>query len=389
MSGASSFARSKQTSASKVKSKTKSKLNPGDSNSFPSPQSGAEDSDGGYLSSSSVSKKRRFFRLKRSDTDDTSRSSKESIPPVPALPKLALSSPSGEPIQPRSFTPLPIADRFASRSNTPLPRSETPSSSLSWDISGSYAGSSRATTPISPATRASEFSENDRLQDRDRLALPLPSPNPSMTSLESLRLTHAFKDAESVRTPSIDVLRAFGRQAGLNMRDEDVKTYLASRGVDRMKDENSSLASTSYGSLRDAAQAGALRNGVGGTYTARERSDSGATEHEATRPDTSTLDLPSPGLKIKRTLSKKRTPTPLISVGSAATSSKRMDVRSYEALKGHAGNEQRAFNIGGDDASIASTVRHDEDGYEADLTVDVTPATPSSGRSRLTESSGV
>ena len=383
--------RSRKTSASKAKPKAKSKSKLGDPDSLFSPQSGAEDSDGGYLSSSSVSKKRRFFRLKRGDAEDTPRSSKESIPPVPALPKLELSSPNSGSPYPRSLTPLPIAERFASRSNTPLPDAFTPTSSLSLDLPSSYAGSSRATTPVSPASRASESSEIDRPQGRDRLAVPLASPSPtmtSMTSLESPRLTHAFTDAESVRTPSIDVLRAFGRQAGLNMRDADVHAYLAGRGADRVRDEESSLASTSYGSLRDAARADLSPNGHVDAYAADEAHTANAAAQEVTRPGVPTLSLPSPGPKIKRTLSKRQTPAPLMSVGPATPSrSKRMNVRSHEVLKGHIGGSQ-GVSATGDDDSDWHSVSRDESEYEADLTVDVTPATPSSDRSGMSASPG-
>ncbi|GJE94093.1 hypothetical protein PsYK624_102610 [Phanerochaete sordida] len=369
MSNVASFVRSRKSSTSKVKQKGKSKTGSNDPNTL---QSGAEDSDGGYLSSSSVSKKRRFFRLKRGDGDDAPRSSKESIPPVPALPKMALSSgsPGASSPQARSLTPLPIAERFASRSNTPLPRGETatPTSSLSLDIPGGYYSmSSRATTPVSPATRASESSD-DRPQERDRLALPPPSPALSTMSLESPGLTHAFKDAESVRTPSIDVLRAFGRQAGMNMRDEDVQAYLSNRGGAR---DESSLASTSYGSLRDAARADAARD----ERTSSEGRPSQASEQEV-RPNVPTLNLPNPGPKIKRTLSKKQTPAPLVGVGS--TRSKRMDVRSYEVLKGHIGDGQTFPSAG--------SVDDDGSEYEAELMVDVTPATPSSGKSKASGS---
>lgn len=390
-SGVASFVRSRKSSTSKSKTKSKSKSKSNDPATLFSPQSGAEDSDGGYLSSNSVSKKRRFFRLKRNDSEDAPRSSKESIPPVPALPMLALSSstPTSGGMSSRSVTPLPIAERFVSRSTTPLSRAETatPSTSISLDIPSGYSVSSRSTTPVSPAlTRPSESSEFARPNDLDRLAPLVASPSTSMTSMASLdspRLTHAFGDAESVRSPSVDVLRAFGRQAGLNLRDADVKAYLSGGAVDRVRDEEkSSLASTSYGSLRSVAENG------GYPFSLDAHTSS---EVEVTAPDNPitgipTLSLPGPTAKIKRTMSKRQVPAPLTSLGVSASSRgvNRHDIRSYEVLKVNAEDAHRELSV-----EDGNSTGEDGDWDAQDLTVDVTPATPSSGRSRLSGSAGM
>ena len=377
-SGVTSFVRSRKSSSSKPKKGKKDKSN--GAGRILSPQSGAEDSDGGYLSSSSVSKKRRFFRLKRSDSEALPRSSKESIPPVPALPLSALSTPTPIEVPSRSLTPLPIAERFASRSNTPLPRSETatPSSNFSLHIPSDSQSTSRSTTPVSANTaRASGSSENERPIniEIEKLVPPaLPSPSPSLGSLESPRLTRAFGDAESVRSPSIDVLRAFGRQAGLHMRDADMKAYLAGGGgksLTRLReDEKSSLASTSYGSLRTVAEDGGP---VPNEVDAPSSSD-----HEAPSP-IPTLNLPSPSAKMKRTFSKKQTPAPLTTLSTR--SSDRIGVRSYEALQV---NEDVPPMVV--DETYSSDADREWD--DRDLMVDVIPATPNSGRSRVSGSMG-
>ncbi|GBE85865.1 predicted protein [Sparassis crispa] len=141
-----------------------------------SPTTGDE-SDGGYLSEASV-KKRGFFRLntrsprKKRDLVD---SPEELIPPVPALP----------PMQ------LPIAERFL--------RSETPNSM--------DAVRSRTVTPV-----PSQFSLSDRgssetwtSAERDKA----PSTIGSISSHDGL--IRAFRDAESVRHPSIDTLSTFNQ----------------------------------------------------------------------------------------------------------------------------------------------------------------------------------
>ncbi|KIP04184.1 hypothetical protein PHLGIDRAFT_129677 [Phlebiopsis gigantea 11061_1 CR5-6] len=370
-SGVTAFVRSRKSSTSKSKKGKKDKSN--GVNASLSPQSAAEDSDGGYLSSSSVSKKRRFFRLKKSDSEDQPRSSKESIPPVPAIPLSALATPGESPS--RSLTPLPIAERFASHSNTPLPRSEpaTTSSNLSLHLPSDSQSTSRSTTPISTFTaRASGSSENERPVNIGNLVPPaLPSPNTSLTSLESPRLTRAFGDAESVRSPSIDVLRAFGRQAGLHMRDVDMKAYLAGgggRSLTRLReDEKSSLASTSYGSLRTAAE--------DSEPVSNELEAPNASDQETPDPKP-TLNLPSSSAKMKRTFSKKQTPAPL--TGLSARSSD-FGVRSYEALQDNMDTPPMVV-----DEVYSSDADMEWD--DKDLLVDVIPATPSSGRSRVSSS---
>lgn len=140
-----------------------------------------DESDGGNLSEVSSKRKLFNFRLKprrRQDSSDVSLH--DVIPPVPSLPTVS----------------LPIADRFG--------------------LSLSEFGSSRTSTPA-PSERTSTQRSSDEtsaadisLLDAPSVAVPssLPSPNPSIKGL-----TSAFNDAQSVRTPSTDVLRAFGRQA--------------------------------------------------------------------------------------------------------------------------------------------------------------------------------
>ena len=379
--GVASFVRSRKTTNAKSKSKLNGKSKTADHDTPFSPQSGPEDSDGGYLSSSSISKKRRFFRLRKGDSEDSPRPSKEVIPPVPALPKLALTPSNASTAPSRSLTPLPIAEKFASRSNTPLPGgSRTPNSSLSLDISNGYATSTRATTPVSPATtRASESSENDRHSplNKDALATPLSSPSPSMTTLGSPGLTRAFKDAESVRSPSIDVLRAFGRQAGINMRDEELQAYLAAPGsqhLERLRgDEGSSLSSTSYGSLRAVADADSHSHTADESSTGESQTPTAGTP-TADVADMPVLQLPRSKPTIKRTLSKKQTPTPTGGLGPAASMRNRLEVRSYEVLKEHI----PAFDGQNMEQDVVEDKTDDE--RDDDVMVDVTPATPTSGR---------
>ncbi len=157
------------TSAARGKKKKASK------SSVVSPIAG-EESDAGNMSESST-KRRRFFRLntksrKRQDSSDVSLP--EVIPPVPSLPPM----------------PLPIAERFI--------RSETPTISEQ----------SRTTTPtISERTAPQRSSDDASFLDNGSVSSPLDSPR---------ALTKAFGDARSIRTPSTDVLRAFGRQVGLH-----------------------------------------------------------------------------------------------------------------------------------------------------------------------------
>ncbi|KAI0631538.1 hypothetical protein C8Q77DRAFT_143143 [Trametes polyzona] len=147
-----------------------------------------EESDGGYLSEAS-SKKKRFFRLnsKSRRKQDSGDSPSEQAPPVPALPLL----------------PLPIADKW-SRAGTPVPdsRNATP---LPGDTASSVRPSGETymsvetfmTTGTSATTDTSTTVESDERRDS------------VMSSEESL--TRAFRDAESVRSPSIDFLSTFRR----------------------------------------------------------------------------------------------------------------------------------------------------------------------------------
>ncbi|KAH9847082.1 hypothetical protein C2E23DRAFT_863577 [Lenzites betulinus] len=159
-----------------------------------SPVSG-EESDGGYLSEAS-SKRRRFFRLNsRSRKDKSGDSPSEPTPPVPALPTLPQ-------------LPHPIADKW-SRAGTPVP----PESRNATPLPGEGAGSVRPsgetfmsmdsfntmTTDASATSDTSNTAESDERRES------------VMSSEESL--TRAFRDAESVRSPSIDFLSTF-RRAG-------------------------------------------------------------------------------------------------------------------------------------------------------------------------------
>lgn len=135
-----------------------------------------DESDGGYLSEASA-KTRRFFGLSPKSSKKKKSSSnspvQESIPPVPSLP------------------PLPIAEKFS--------RSLTPSS---FDTD-------RSTTPA-----PSEFTVTNRSSHDTVVSTMSP---PTASSPDSLRgLPNAFKDAESVRSPSIDVLATFGRRTPSN-----------------------------------------------------------------------------------------------------------------------------------------------------------------------------
>ncbi|KAI0364649.1 hypothetical protein BV20DRAFT_974218 [Pilatotrama ljubarskyi] len=148
-----------------------------------------EESDGGYLSEAS-SKKKRFFRLnsrsrKKQDSFD---SQSEQAPPVPSLPPLT----------------LPIADKW-SRAGTPQPpesRNETP---LPSDTAGGLrpSGETYASMETLTSMNTSTTSNTNDFDDR-RLS--------RFSSDESL--TKAFKDAESVRSPSIDLLSTFRRAGG-------------------------------------------------------------------------------------------------------------------------------------------------------------------------------
>ncbi|OCH89970.1 hypothetical protein OBBRIDRAFT_835421 [Obba rivulosa] len=139
-----------------------------------------DESDGGNLSEVST-KKKGFFRLnsrssrKRKDSTAGGSPQREVIPPVPMLP-------------PVSF-PLPIADKFI--------RAGTPSLD-----DGS--NNSRTVTPI-PSISV----------DADRPSQDVATPPELTERIERASimthdgLTKAFRDAESVRSPSIDVLSTF------------------------------------------------------------------------------------------------------------------------------------------------------------------------------------
>ncbi|KAI0665571.1 hypothetical protein C8Q78DRAFT_995428 [Trametes maxima] len=165
-----------------------------------SPVSGDE-SDGGYLSEAS-SKKKRFFRLNSRSRKKDSFDSAEQAPPVPALPVL----------------PHPIADKW-SRSGTPLPesRNATPlpsdaASSLrpsgetytSMDTYGSMDTFTTTETTTETTADTTVDSSNTVESDEKRDSL--------LSSDEGL--TRAFRDAESVRSPSIDFLSTFRRPGG-------------------------------------------------------------------------------------------------------------------------------------------------------------------------------
>ncbi|EMD35777.1 hypothetical protein CERSUDRAFT_74615 [Gelatoporia subvermispora B] len=135
-----------------------------------------DESDGGNLSEAST-KKKRFFRLnsrsprKRKDSASGGSPQQEEIPPVPALPPV----------------PLPIHEMFS--------RTGTPSLDSTPD-------ESRTVTPI-PSVSVTV----------DRPSHDVPAPPMDMSDAASIRthdgLTKAFRDAESVRSPSIDVLSTF------------------------------------------------------------------------------------------------------------------------------------------------------------------------------------
>ena len=155
--------------------------------SVTSPVSGDE-SDGGYLSESS--KKRRFFRLNsKSRKKQDSVDSNQEPPPVPALPAM-------------HTLPLPIHEKF-SRANTPL----GPDSRNATPIPGEHSAvrpsvDTFTTVDTSTSIDTSLTTESSTTADSDDV-------RDSVFSTEGL--TGAFKDAESVRSPSIDFLSAFRR----------------------------------------------------------------------------------------------------------------------------------------------------------------------------------
>ncbi|KAI0821715.1 hypothetical protein BC628DRAFT_1341179 [Trametes gibbosa] len=159
-----------------------------------SPVSGDE-SDGGYLSEAS-SKTRRFFRLNsRSRRKDLGDSPSEQAPPVPALPSLPhLNHPIAD-MWSRAGTPVPPDARNA----TPLPGDAASSVRPSGETFMSMDSFNTTTTDTSATSDTSNTVESDERRES------------VMSSEESL--TRAFRDAESVRSPSIDFLSTF-RRAG-------------------------------------------------------------------------------------------------------------------------------------------------------------------------------
>ncbi|KAI0764160.1 hypothetical protein BD413DRAFT_194734 [Trametes elegans] len=150
-----------------------------------SPASGDE-SDGGYLSE--ASKKRRFFRLNsKSRKKQDSHSSSEQAPPVPALPVL----------------PHPIADKW-SRSGTPMSFDSGNSTPMPSDTASSVRPSGETFTSLDTFTMGDTSTSTAAESDEKRDSFP--------SSEEGL--TRAFRDAESVRSPSIDFLSTFRRPAG-------------------------------------------------------------------------------------------------------------------------------------------------------------------------------
>ena len=154
--------------------------------SIASPVSGDE-SDGGYLSESS--KKRRFFRInsKSRKKQDSLDSMQEQPPPVPALPAV----------------PLPIHEMF-SRATSPLPR----------DGSSDVRPSVETVNSASTITSAGTTTSMDTSLTLDTTSTTVESDEKRESPSSTEGLTRAFADAESVRSPSVDLLSAFRRPAG-------------------------------------------------------------------------------------------------------------------------------------------------------------------------------
>ncbi|KAI0076684.1 hypothetical protein K474DRAFT_1708012 [Panus rudis PR-1116 ss-1] len=141
-----------------------------------------DESDGGALSESST--KKRFFRLKsksRKKQDSADQSLQEIVPPVPALPPLQ----------------LPIADQFARIDS----RSDTPSTFQT----------ARTVTPAFSERTVTDRTSDDAPSSRDSPHSPLASPR---------SLVNPFKDAESVRHPSVDMLSTFRRPAPMTSEQQ-------------------------------------------------------------------------------------------------------------------------------------------------------------------------
>ncbi|KAH8105381.1 hypothetical protein BXZ70DRAFT_522665 [Cristinia sonorae] len=157
-----------------------------------SPTTGDE-SDGAYLSESSVKKKSRFFRLnsKSSKKKNSLPNEPAVVPPVPSLPPM--------PMQ------LRIADMF-SRSVTPSlddSRDVTPLSSDRKAAEHSVQSASISSMSSRQVTVSSTHSAS--ISSMDRIGTPQPPGSPQA-------IPNAFKDAESIRTPSTDLLSTFGRK---------------------------------------------------------------------------------------------------------------------------------------------------------------------------------
>ncbi|TCD71094.1 hypothetical protein EIP91_000188 [Steccherinum ochraceum] len=167
-----SFGRSKKDRAAKAAAIT-------------SPGTGDE-SDGAYLSESSVKKRSKFFRLNTKSSrkkNNASHSPAEVVPPVPSLPPMQLK----------------IADMFAK-------------SATSFD-----ADDSRAVTPVPNE----QFISPQSIHSESISSMASVQPSPSLVSVQSSldspldpprAIPNAFMDAESIRTPSTDLLATFGRR---------------------------------------------------------------------------------------------------------------------------------------------------------------------------------
>lgn len=143
-----------------------------------------EESDGGYISEAS-GKKRRFFLLnarspRKKDATDSNRH--EVIPPMPDIPQ----------------RPLPIVERFI--------RSPTPASTV--DTS-----TSRTPTPVPGIAMVADKDQQSSINTFFSVA-EQPDAEDSLSMVSSFDgLTKAFRDAESVRSPSIDMLSTFAGRA--------------------------------------------------------------------------------------------------------------------------------------------------------------------------------
>ncbi|KAI0693059.1 hypothetical protein BC835DRAFT_1306877 [Cytidiella melzeri] len=201
----------------------------------PTPQ--GDESDGGYLSESSK-RKRFMFRMnnksrKRQDSSDVSL--EDIIPPVPSLPPMSL------PVAERFATTM-LSDRSPSRADTITTHSnrvETPSTYYSRTETPGYSLGERASCQRSSDDGPSMADIPSRGPTPVSTTKPLPSPNLSMVGL-----TSAFNDAQSVRTPSTDVLRAFGRHALASAPRSPLKSANSTPDVPAVVQEDSGLPSS-------------------------------------------------------------------------------------------------------------------------------------------------